>query len=67
MPTTVTEDQLLAAAKQLNQEDFTRADLAAKLGVETPDLKEAFISARKAGRLEKIRVDDDNTRHFRLL
>lgn len=67
MPTTVTEDQLLAAAKQLNQEDFTRADLAAKLGVEKPDLKEAFISARKAGRLEKIRVDDDNTRHFRLL
>ena len=67
MESTVTEEQLVTAAKQLDQDEFTRADLAAKLGVEKPDLKQAFISARKAGRLEKVRVDEDNTRHFRLL
>ena len=63
---TVTEDQLITAALQLDQDEFTRADLAGKLGVEKPDLKEAFASARKANRLEKVRHDEFNTRHFRL-
>ncbi|HET7738946.1 MAG TPA: hypothetical protein VFK32_10265 [Tepidiformaceae bacterium] len=63
----VTEEQLLAAAKQLEQEEFTRADLAAKLGVEKPDLKQAFVQARGAGRLERVRIDEDRTRHFRLV
>jgi DNA-binding MarR family transcriptional regulator len=66
MQLTVTEEQLITAAQQLDQDEFTRADLAAKLGVEKPDLKEAFARARKAGRLEKVRHDEDNTRHFRL-
>jgi hypothetical protein len=63
---TVTEDQLITAAQQLGQDEFTRADLAEKLGVEKPDLKEAFAGARRAGRLEKVRHDESNTRHFRL-
>jgi hypothetical protein len=63
---TVTEDQLITAALQLDQDEFTRADLAGKLGVEKPELKEAFARARKAGRLEKVRHDESNTRHFRL-
>ena len=62
----VTEDQLVAAAQQLEQDEFTRADVAAKLGVDKPDLKQAFVHARKAGRLEKVRDDEDNTGHFRL-
>ncbi len=28
--------------------------------------KQAFVRARKAGRLEKVRDDEENTGHFRL-
>jgi hypothetical protein len=64
---TITEDQVIEAAQQLGQDEFTRADIAAKLGVEKPELKEAFVHARKAGRLEKVRDDEENTGHFRLI
>ena len=66
MQLTVTQDQLIEAAQQLNQDEFTRADVAAKLGVEKADVKQAFNQARKAGRLEKTRDDEENTGHFRL-
>ena len=66
MQLTVTEDQLIEAAKELDQDEFTRADVAGKLGVEKPELKQAFVQARKAGRLEKTRDDEENTGHFRL-
>ena len=66
MQLTVTEEQLIEAAKELEQDEFTRADIAGKLGVDKPDLKQAFVHARKAGRLEKTRDDEDNTGHFRL-
>jgi len=66
MQLTVTEDQLIEAAKELDQDEFTRADVAGKLGVDKPDIKQAFVHAEKAGRLEKTRDDEDNTGHFRL-
>jgi DNA-binding MarR family transcriptional regulator len=66
MQLTVTEDQLLEAAKDLGQDEFTRGDIAGKLGVEKPELKQAFVRARKAGHVEKVRDDEDNTAHFRL-
>jgi DNA-binding transcriptional regulator LsrR (DeoR family) len=66
MQLTVTEDQLVEAAKELGQDEFTRGDVAEKLGVEKPELKPAFVQARKAGRVEKVRDDEDNTAHFRL-
>jgi DNA-binding transcriptional regulator LsrR (DeoR family) len=66
MQLTITAEQLVEAAKQLDQEEFTRADVAEKLGVEKPDLKQAFVKARKAGQLEKTRDDEENTGHFRL-
>lgn len=66
MQLTVTEDQLVGAARELDQPEFTRGDLAQKLGVEKPELKQAFVRARKAGRLEKVRDDEENTGHFRL-
>ena len=66
MQLTVTEDQLVEAAKRLEKDEFTRADIAAELGVDKPELKQAFVHARKAGRLEKTRDDEDNTGHFRL-
>lgn len=63
---TITADQLVKAAQELSQEEFTRADVASQLGVEKPELKQAFVQARKAGRLEKVRDDEENTGHFRL-
>ena len=66
MQLTVTEEQLITAAQQLDQDEFTRADVARQLEVEKPDLKQAFVRARKSGRLEKVRDDEDNTGHFRL-
>jgi DNA-binding MarR family transcriptional regulator len=67
MQLTVTEDQLVEAAKELGQDEFTRGDVAGKLGVEKPELKQAFVRARKAGRVEKVRDDEDNTAHFKLV
>ena len=66
MELTVTEDQLVEAAQGLGQDEFTRGDVAEKLGVEKPELKQAFVRARKAGRVEKVRDDEENTAHFRL-
>ena len=63
---TITADQLVDAARQLGQQEFTRADIARQLGVEKPELKDAFKGARKAGRIEKVRDDEENTAHFRL-
>ena len=63
---TITADQLVEAAQKLDQPEFTRADVAQELGVEKPELKQAFVRARKAGRVEKVRDDEENTAHFRL-
>ena len=66
MTDTITPDQVVEAAQGLPQEEFTRADLAEKLGVDKPELKQGFKEARQAGRLEKTREDSENTRYFRL-
>ena len=66
MQLTITADQVVDAARELEQDEFTRADVANQLGVDKPDLKQAFVQARKAGRLEKTRDDEENTGHFRL-
>lgn len=42
MANTITKDQVVGAAKELSQEEFTRADLAEKLGVRKPELHEAL-------------------------
>jgi hypothetical protein len=66
MPQAVTADQVVQAARNLGQAEFTRGDLAAELGVEKQDIKPGFRAARHAGRLEKVRDDEENTGYFRL-
>ncbi len=66
MNLTITADNLVEAAQALDQDEFTRADVAEQLGVEKPELKQAFLRARKSGRVEKVRDDEENTGHFRL-
>jgi len=62
----ITADQVVTTARELDQDEFTRADLAGKLSVERSELKQGFKAARKAGRVEKIRNDDEGTGLFRL-
>lgn len=62
----ITADQVIQAAREHGDSEFTRGDLAAKLGVEKADIKPAFREARQAGKIEKTRDDDENTGHFRL-
>ena len=59
-------DQIVAAAKELGQEEFTRADIARQLGVEKSDVKSGFNQARKTELIEKTRDDAENTGHFKL-
>lgn len=62
----ITEEQVVSAAQSLDQEEFTRGDLADELGVDKTEIKKGFRAARQAGRLEKTRDDEENTGHFKL-
>jgi len=64
--TEITDEQVVSAAQSLDQEEFTRGDLAEKLGVDKTEIKKGFRTARQAGRLENTRDDDENTGYFRL-
>ena len=66
MGKTITDDQVVESARELDQSEFTRADLAEKLGVDKPELKKPFRQARRAGRLDKVRDDEQGNGYFRL-
>ncbi len=66
MAKTITSDQVVGAAEELDKPEFTRADLAEKLGVKTTALKDAFKEARQSERLEKVRDDEDGKGVFHL-
>jgi len=61
-----TADQVVDAAKELEQEEFTRGDIAGQIGVEKSDVKSGFNQAKKSGLIEKTRDDENNTGHFKL-
>jgi len=66
MAKSITSDQVVEAAKELDKEEFTRAQVAEKLGVKTTDLKQGFKEARESNRLEKLRDDEEGKGQFRL-
>lgn len=66
MASTISTEQVLEAAQGLAQPEFTRNDVAGKLGVQPKDIKDGFKAARQSGRLEKVREDDDGRGQFRL-
>ncbi len=66
MTENITADQVVETAKDLDQPEFTRDDLATKLGVEQREIRKGFRAARRAKRLDKVREDDQGTGHFRL-
>jgi predicted DNA-binding protein (UPF0251 family) len=66
MAKTITPSQVVEAARNLDQAEFTRDDLAEKLGVGKPKFKEAFRTARESGQLEKVRDDPEGKGRFRV-
>jgi hypothetical protein len=66
MSKNITSDQIVSAAKELDEAEFTRAQVAEKLGVKTTELKEGFKEARESNRLEKVRDDAEGKGQFRL-
>ena len=66
MGKTITEEQVVGAARELNQDEFTRAELAGKLDVKRGEMRDAFKAAKSAGKLEKVGNDDEGTGVFRL-
>ena len=66
MAQSFTADQIVDAAGKLDQDEFTRADIAGQLGVEKADVKQAFNQARKQDLIEKTRDDAENTGYFKV-
>jgi DNA-binding transcriptional regulator LsrR (DeoR family) len=66
MAESITAEQVVGAAKELGQDEFTRGDLAEKLGVKKPQIRKGFKDARQAGELDKVRDDAENTAYFKL-
>jgi len=66
MSEAITSDQIVEAATELGQPEFTRGQVAEKLGVKTTELKTGFKAAREAGQLEKVRDDDSGTGIFKV-
>jgi len=61
-----TADQIVTTARELGQAEFTREDIAKKLDVQKRELVKGFREARKSGRLEKVRDDEEGTGIFRV-
>ena len=60
-----TEDEVVDAARSLEREEFTRDDVAEKLGVEISVLQPSWKAAKNAGRIQKSR-NEGGTRYLRL-
>ena len=67
MSQTITQDQVLEAAKALDKSEFTRADVVSQLDAQPSEIKDGFRAARRAGQVEKIsNGNEDQKPLFRL-
>ena len=66
MSKTITSEQVVETARELDRPEFTRAELAEKLGVKPTALKQGFKEARNSERLEKVRDNEEGKGLFRL-
>ena len=60
-----TEEQVLEAARSLDREEFTRDDVAEKLGVEISEMQPSWKAAKQAGHIQKSR-NEGGKRYLRL-
>ena len=61
---TITVEEVVKAARGLDQDEFTRADVASALQVERPEIRDAFKAARKAGHLRKVSSNEKGKPRF---
>ncbi len=59
-----TQDQVIEAARSVGSE-FTREDVAEKLGVEVSEMRPSWKALKESDRLEKVRTDGGK-RYFRV-
>jgi len=58
-----TQEQVLEAARSLGPE-FTREDVAEKLGVDVKQMRPSWKAAKESGDLEQVREDEGGQRYF---
>lgn len=61
----VTEEQVLEAAGSLDGDEFTREQVAEKLGSEISDMRPSWKAAKDSGKLERVR-NEDGQNYFKL-
>ncbi len=59
MAQAATQEQVLEAARSLDREEFTREDVAEKLGLEISEMRPSWKAAKEAGQFEKVKSADD--------
>ena len=57
----ISSSSIIEAAQQLGKDEFSRPDIAGQLGVDKSEIRAAFREARKLGKIEKTRDDENNT------
>jgi DNA-binding transcriptional regulator LsrR (DeoR family) len=67
MAQNLTPDDLVRAARELDQEEFTRDDVADHLGIKPRKIREAFKAARQSGKVTKVSEDETGTNVFRVV
>ncbi|MDQ3102941.1 MAG: hypothetical protein M3Q53_03775 [Actinomycetota bacterium] len=60
-----TQEQVLEAARALDRDEFTRDDVAEKLGLEISEMQPSWKAAKEAGQLQKV-PSESGERLFRL-
>ncbi len=66
MASAVSADQIVQTATELGKPEFTRKELADKLGVKPLELGDAMKAAREAGKIDKAGENDEGKGLFRL-
>jgi len=65
MAETVTQEQVMEAARSLGREEFTREEIAEKLGAEVSEMRPSWKALKDADQIEKVR-NEGGKRYFRL-
>lgn len=65
MSNSASQIQVMAAARSLGKDDFTREDVADELGMEIKQMQPSWKAAKQAGELEKV-PSEDGERRFRV-
>lgn len=60
-----TEEQVLEAARSLDKDEFSRDDVAAKLGLEISEMQPSWKALKEAGKFEKV-PSEGGDRVFRI-